>query len=374
MDTRIRAIDGRYITNLDAKDIPTIRVAGFVGEHFTGAELAGLVEYFCEQGGECRVLLDSMGGYVHDAWHFYDYIRTKGLKVSVDGFGRVASAATVIMAAAGRKRSRLSPNSMYLIHNVSGSDDAEALEVENEKLRAMYVELTGMSRKKVKEMMDKDRAITAQEAYEMGFVGEVMELQKLAASSGLNITDMIEEETKAPEEVTEDTPVNEAAPIAEENDTTPDVVQVEQEVEITAADFKNALMGRKKVVTFNVSAYYGEAVEALAEEVKALKTEKDEAVAEAERLSEAMTNVAAELEAAMKAQGEAEAQVEALTAEVEKLTKTPKAGPVKASAEEAQVPGEDPAPTPRKLTAQEKRAAIKAAEDKITERWQKGQL
>lgn len=358
----IKALSNPHIVASAAAEgeLPTLRVTGEVGVHFTGSDLAAAVEYY----GESRIIIDSPGGSVSDAFHFYDYIRANGLKVHVDGYGTVASATSVIMAAAGRKRSRLSPNTMYLIHNVSGNAPKDVLEAENEKLRAIYVELTGLSRKRIKEIMDSDTPMTASQAAEMGFVGSVMELQKLAAKAN-NIEDMEVNETVEAVEV--ETPEVPETPAAEavEVDATPEETTVEVEVDITATDLVNSLRGKRKVVTFNVSKFYGETVENLTAELKERITALDEVKAELEAKTTEVDTLKAKADMVPGLEG----QVAKLTETLEAMRKTPLANSTESdAAPEVVEPAAPPvAPKPARLTFEERRQNTQKQLDRIVE-------
>ena len=184
-----------HILAIEGAEMPTFRVSGTVGVDFSGSDLAdriiGTTKYYTN---DVRMILDSFGGFASDAFAFYDTIRAEGVRLHVDGRGTVASAATIIMAAAGRKRSRLYPNAEYLIHNASGGD-AEGVERANEKMEAIYVELSGMSKAEVRKIMKADKPMSAQDAKRLGFVGGIIELQKLAAHAVKSKT-MADETTK----------------------------------------------------------------------------------------------------------------------------------------------------------------------------------
>jgi ATP-dependent Clp protease protease subunit len=328
---KVLSISDKFVKAIEGGEYPVLKVTGVVGMDFSGMQLADAVEFY-GQSGQVHIELDSMGGFVSDAFAFYDQVRTKGLKVSVDGYGMVASAATVIMAAAGRKRSRLSPNAEYLVHNASGGD-AEGLKRANKKMAAIYAELTGKDEKAIMDLMKQDKAMGAEEARKWGFVGSVIELQKLAANA---------DKTKNMEKTT-----------AEKR-----VFALSAEQRLAAA-----LKGEVEI-TVDVDAEAAERISAYAAEVKELTTAKDELTAEVEAKDAAITAAATEVaklqathieieERAVKA----EAEVAKLTAEVAKLKTTPIAEPIKAKGEEAVDPAAPTeAPKYKKLTADEKRA------------------
>ncbi len=327
---KVLSISDKFVKAIEGGEYPVLKVTGIVGMDFSGMQLADAVEYYSQGGNQVHIEMDSMGGFVSDAFAFYDQVRTKGLKVSVDGYGMVASAATVIMAAAGRKRSRLSPNAEYLVHNASGGD-AEGLKRANKKMAAIYAELTGKDEKAIMDLMKQDKPMGADEARKWGFVGSVIELQKLAAHA---------DKTKNMEKTTAETRV----------------FALSAEQRLAAA-----LKGEVEI-TVDVDAEAAERISAYAAEVKELTTAKDELTADVEAKDAAITAAAAEVAKLQATHIEieeratkAEAEVAKLTAEVAKLKTTPIAEPIKAKGEEVVEPASAvDAPKYKKLTSEEK--------------------
>ena len=318
---KVTSISDKFIKAVEGPgDHITLKVTGVIGESFTGMDLASVVDAYSHDG-TVVIEMDSVGGYLADAFTFYDQVRAKGLKVYVDGYGNVASAATIIMAAAGRKRSRLAPNAEYLVHNASGGD-AETLNRANAKMAAIYAELTGKPVGDLLALMKQDKPISAQQAKKMGFVGEVIELQRLAAHKPTTM----ENENKATR-----------------------VFAVDRDKALSA------LVTGKIELEVDVNAELTEQVGELTLELKAKATEIDEIKAELEAKADAITakeTAESALEAAKVSHLEELEKVgkeaEALRAEIKALKETPKAPKVAATAApEAVEPGaksEEPAP------------------------------
>lgn len=167
---------------VDAEEVPTIRVSGVFGGEITGASVTSFIEYANKTEGAAKIILDSVGGDPAEAFHIYDFVRANALKLYVDIYGRCASAATIVAAAAGAKRTRISPNAEFLIHEARGGS-AEELESVNQRIAKVYVELTGMSMAKVRQIMKADTVQDAQWAKDNGFVGSIIKLDKLAAKA-----------------------------------------------------------------------------------------------------------------------------------------------------------------------------------------------
>lgn len=322
----VSVISSPNIVAVDGADIPTFRVSGVVGQDFTGSMLSSAVEAY----GEVRFILDSVGGYASDAFHFYDFVRSNALRVHVDGYGTVASAATVIMAAAGRKRSRISANTEYLIHNASGSD-AEQVARTNKKMAAIYAELSGKGEKDILAIMKQDKPMSAKDAVKMGFVGSIIENKPVAAKQN----DM-------------------------EN-----TVKEKRVIALTASQRLGAITSGELELDIDVDAEMSERVSAYAQEVKDLTAKLDELKGEADAKAEAITakevaeKALADEREALKA---VTAEAASLKAEIAKLRTTPLADPVKAKGEETVDPGagSEDAPKFRKITGEERAQMIAA--------------
>lgn len=322
----VSVISSPNIVAVDGADIPTFRVSGVVGQDFTGSMLSAVAEAY----GEVRLILDSVGGFASDAFHFYDFVRSNALRIHVDGYGTVASAATVIMAAAGRKRSRISANTEYLIHNASGSD-AEQVARTNKKMAAIYAELSGKGEKDILAIMKQDKPMSAKDAVKMGFVGSIIENKPVAAKQN----DM-------------------------EN-----TVKEKRVIALTASQRLGAITSGELELDIDVDAEMSERVSAYAQEVKDLTAKLDELKGEADAKAEAITakevaeKALADEREALKA---VTAEAASLKAEIAKLRTTPLAEPVKAKGEETVDPGAGPedAPKFRKITGEERAQMIAA--------------
>lgn len=128
------------------------------------------------------VRINSGGGSVSEALAIYNQLQDfKGTVVTkVDGFA--ASAASVIFMAGSK---RIVPaSSLLMIHNAWTSAEGNANDLRKmaddlDKITQpsinIYVEKTGQSEESIKQMMDKETWITAQEAKELGFATETVE-------------------------------------------------------------------------------------------------------------------------------------------------------------------------------------------------------
>jgi len=153
------------------------------------------IQNFLNGAGRQDVVFNiaSEGGSIFEGLAIAGIISEYAGQSTAKGIGIVASAATVIMLAADKKE--MTKNSFFMIHNSSAAVDGNATELErtkellekvDEQMAAIYVSQIASkgklidgsfdkTSKKVKEMMDKETWLTAEEAKDMGFIDEVVE-------------------------------------------------------------------------------------------------------------------------------------------------------------------------------------------------------
>lgn len=139
---------------------------------------------------EIEVQISSLGGSVDHAISMHDRLASHG-NVTAILTGMVASSATII--ALGAKSTRMSQNSMYLIHKAMiwidewgtlNEDDIDELiaKLEKEKnevakvtllVAKMYATKSGKGVKDILDLMKKETWLTADEAKSWGFIDEV---------------------------------------------------------------------------------------------------------------------------------------------------------------------------------------------------------
>ena len=135
------------------------------------------------QANTYNVYINSGGGLVTDAMAIHDLLQemqAKGKTVNTIGRGIIASAATYILMAS--KTPRMSKNSWFMIHNVSGFAWGDVDQVEkyyntlrkfNDRSRNFYAEATGISKDDIEQMMKAETWMTADEAKQKGFIAAV---------------------------------------------------------------------------------------------------------------------------------------------------------------------------------------------------------
>tara|TARA_R100001086_G_scaffold1099_1_gene730 strand:- start:51 stop:905 length:855 start_codon:yes stop_codon:yes gene_type:complete len=112
--------------------------------------------------------------------------RTYNTTVYIEGIA--ASIATII--ALGADEVIMAENSLFMIHNAWGGvmgdakemrKSAATLEKISNELTEIYVKKTGLSYEAISEMMDNETWLSADEAYELGFVDSISDAMKIAA-------------------------------------------------------------------------------------------------------------------------------------------------------------------------------------------------
>lgn len=316
----------------------------------TAEQIIAAVNFFRDQPITITVM--SGGGDAFASLGLYDFL--KGKDVTVRIYGIAASGAAIISAAA--KQTEMAAGAFLMIHNAYSIVDGQGqdvLDAMNDRQVEVFAAKSGQRKDKIKKMLEAETFLSADEAYEMGFVDKVFDPLKIAAS--LNTMKPMEQVMNT----TTEEVIEQVVAAADPGDEHPEPVveateEVEVEVPVSAVEAMQAAVRGHLKAKVNVSAKYGAIVAQLTDELKALKAQLDEAnaaveVAEAKAAEGDAAKAAAE--AAQAAAAEAQAQVEALKA-------TPLETPVVSDAQPTVVvPAAAPAPAPNKATAHAERMA-----------------
>lgn len=141
------------------------------------------------EGRDINLTLHTPGGDVLDGTAIYNALRKHEGKVSITIDSYAASMGSVI-ALAGDE-TRIVDNGYVFVHNpwTLSVGDAEDMERAGKDLRKMeqnlvniYVERTGLDEAEVRELMDSETWLTAEEAVDKGFASEVVKATRAVAS------------------------------------------------------------------------------------------------------------------------------------------------------------------------------------------------
>jgi ATP-dependent Clp endopeptidase proteolytic subunit ClpP len=163
-------------------DAGEILLYGTVGDYWDGLDAKTLCEKIAAMGDveTITVRINSGGGYIVDGLAIYNYLKQHKAKVKVMIDGLAASMASVI-AMAGDDII-MPKNALMMIHNPwnIAIGDAETFRKEADKLDTLkaslvtiYADKTGISNKKLNQMMDDETWLNADDAKAMAFCTEI---------------------------------------------------------------------------------------------------------------------------------------------------------------------------------------------------------
>lgn len=144
-------------------------------------------------GDDIEIIVNSPGGNVFAAFEMAEKIRGYDGNVTVINVGMAASAASFFLVAT---RSKTSPAGLVMLHNCAGSAQgdyramdkaSEAMQKVNKSIRNLYIEKTGLSDQELKEIMDRETYLTAEEAIQYGFVDEMTENTNLPRAEPVDV-------------------------------------------------------------------------------------------------------------------------------------------------------------------------------------------
>ena len=144
--------------------------------------------------------INCVGGDVFEGMAIYNVIKKRTAKTTIYIEGIAASMGSVIALAGDEVI--MAENSLFMIHNAWGGAMGEASEMRKtaallEKISGeiadIYIKKTRLPYDRVKEMMDEETWLSAEEAFNLGFVDSISDAIKVAAkydvSKFKNITD-----------------------------------------------------------------------------------------------------------------------------------------------------------------------------------------
>lgn len=136
-----------------------------------------------------NVYINSDGGDVFAAQAIYSMLKRYDARVNVYIDGLAASAASVVAMAGDTVY--MPRNAMMMVHNpwtiaIGNAEEFRKLADDLDKIRESiinaYEEKTGLERDKIVELLDAETWLTADEAFELGFIDEIEHEKEVAAS------------------------------------------------------------------------------------------------------------------------------------------------------------------------------------------------
>lgn len=182
-------------------EVAHIFISGIIGDSLLfdgddmGTTLADVRRQFdsFDDPESVTVHINSRGGDVWEGFAIHDYLINLGMPVRTIGEGKIFSIATVILLAGDKGSREMTPNATFMIHNpLSGeygnADDLEKLAEElrslESRLSNFYAQKTGQEADLLRDMMDAETFLTAQDAQRLGFIDVIHEPARAIAYFG----------------------------------------------------------------------------------------------------------------------------------------------------------------------------------------------
>ncbi len=136
-----------------------------------------------KRGVDISLYINSPGGSVDDTMAIYDTMRFIGSSVATFCIGRAQSGAAIILAAGTKGKRHALPHAKIMLHQPWGGITGQASDIKIQaeeilKSKKMINEIlskhTGMSTKKIAEETERDKYMSAEEAFKYGLIDEVL--------------------------------------------------------------------------------------------------------------------------------------------------------------------------------------------------------
>jgi ATP-dependent protease ClpP protease subunit len=184
-----------FFNSVNAPDgVLTIAVCDAIGADFFGSGItAAMVADAIKQAGHFESItlsINSPGGDLFEGVAIYNTLKAAGKPVNVEVIGLAASAASLIAMAGDTITMQLGTTMM--VHEAMGiamgyAKDmrkmADTLDVVNDSAVDIYVERTGNSKKRIKELEAAETWMSPKEAVELGFADGVGSAKKASAAA-----------------------------------------------------------------------------------------------------------------------------------------------------------------------------------------------
>ena len=164
-----------------------VLVFGEIDDKLARITCERLIAMAQESDAPIHMLISSPGGHVESGDAIHDMIRFVRAPVTTIGTGWVASAGTHIFLAAEKERRVCLPNTRFMIHQPAGGAGGRASDIAiqakeiiktRERIAKVVATQTGQKIEKVKNDMERDYWMSAEEAIEYGIVSRIIERQK----------------------------------------------------------------------------------------------------------------------------------------------------------------------------------------------------
>lgn len=175
--------------NINSKASKVVDVYIFDEIGMGGVNAQGFIEEIKSfKDSPMNLHINCVGGDVFDGMAIFNIIKKRTAKTTVYIEGIAASMGSVIALSADSVV--MAENSLFMIHNAWGGAMGEAKEMKKTaklldkisgEIADIYVKKTKLPYDKVKEMMDEETWLNAEEALELGFIDSISDAIKVAA-------------------------------------------------------------------------------------------------------------------------------------------------------------------------------------------------
>jgi len=162
-----------------------IFITGGVGDEMATVVIAQLLFLESENPDKpISMYINSPGGIVSSGLAVYDTIQYIKPKVSTMCVGQAASMGSLLLSAGTKGQRFALPNSRIMVHQPSGGFQGQATDIEihakeildlKNRLNNIYSKHTGLSVKKISEMLERDKFLNPEEAKKLGLIDEIVE-------------------------------------------------------------------------------------------------------------------------------------------------------------------------------------------------------
>ena len=175
------------INNMASTSIVDVYIFDEIGSYGVNAQ-SFIEEIKAYRKKPMNLHINCVGGDVFDGMAIYNVIKKRTAETTVYIEGIAASMGSVIALAADNVV--IAENSLFMIHNAWGGAMGEASEMRktanllekiSNEIADIYVKKTKLPYDKVKDMMDEETWLNADEALELGFVDSISDAIKVAA-------------------------------------------------------------------------------------------------------------------------------------------------------------------------------------------------
>lgn len=173
------------------------------------ADVKNVIAELTDENEELNVIINSPGGDVQAGQEIYSILKDIKNPVTINVQSMAASAASMVAMAGDTVK--MSPVALLMIHNASTctSGDyrdmqhtADVLQTVNTAIMQAYIAKTGKTEAELREMMDKETWLTANQCIEHGFADEIIKDEKQSIITNamigrLSVTDEMIAKVKA---------------------------------------------------------------------------------------------------------------------------------------------------------------------------------